>query len=586
MLPHRSTRLNPRLSHHTLPALLCLLFFVTSNVAQAHFVWTYTDAGQVKVVFGEGLEPDEAKFLGGLKTMQAYKVVDGKRVAIELDKKTEDNIGWFETSVDKSGHIVDIHVPYGVFGRGDKSMLLDYSAKYINTTQGAAAKPSTELTLDLVPTFENGQLKITAYFNGYPIEGIEIQAERLASDSAVATTGVTGHAVLSPNSRYVIRGKHVVDEAGELNGDKYDQKRFYCTLVIDTHPIATPAANQETVVQDAPSNKATITLKAVETDLEAFPKGMTSFGATVVGNQIFVIGGKSGKAHAYAKSYQNRDVFCLATDGSNNQWQTVGENHGLQGLAIVGHGNKVYRIGGLEARNKEGEDDDLHSVADFKQFDPTSKTWTDLPSLPAGRSSIDACVVDSHVYVVGGWTLGDEDSVWATSMLKFDLNNPAGQWEKVDVPFKTRALAVEAVNNQLVVVGGLKENGGPTDEVYLYDLKTNQWSVGPAVPTPGRMKAFGCSTTSVAGCVLASTYDGGIYQLAADNDSWTKIHQLDDGRFFHQMLPIADNQVALVGGSHMQTGSHFDIEVFEATASEDAAASKDAVKPEVLETVE
>ena len=306
---------------------------------------------------------------------------------------------------------------------------------------------------------------------------------------------------------------------------------------------------------------------------------MTSFGATVVDNQIFVIGGKSGKAHAYAKSYQNKDVFCLATDGSNNEWQTVSENHGLQGLAIVGYDRKIFRIGGLEARNKEGEDDDLHSVADFKQFDPTTQTWTDLPPLPQGRSSIDACVVGNYVYVVGGWTMGDEDAVWATDMLKFDLSNLNGKWEKVGVPFKTRALAVEGNNDQLVAVGGLKEDGGPTDEVYIYDFKTKKWSEGPAVPTPGRMKAFGCSTTSVAGHVLASTYDGGIYELAADNSGWVKIHQLDDGRFFHQMLPISENQFALVGGSHMQTGSNFDIEVFEAVANDKDA--KSSTKKEV-----
>ena len=148
--------------------------------------------------------------------MKAYKVVDGKRVAIELKKKTDDDMGWFEMPLEKSGRIVDVHCPYGVFGRGDKSMLLDYSAKYINTTQGSSAKPSSELALDLVPSFKNGQLKIVAYFDGYPIKGIEIEAERLGSDMDVATTDVTGHAVLEPNGRYVIRGKHVVAEAGEL----------------------------------------------------------------------------------------------------------------------------------------------------------------------------------------------------------------------------------------------------------------------------------------------------------------------------------------------------------------------------------
>ena len=326
------------------------------------------------------------------------------------------------------------------------------------------------------------------------------------------------------------------------------------------------ADGKQAVPAFAPTNKP-LKLKAVETELADFPKGMTSFGATVVGNQIYVIGGKSGKAHAYAKSYQNRDVLSLAIDGSNDQWLTVGENLGLQGLAIVGYQNKVYRIGGMEARNKEGEDNDLLSVADFKQFDPSTKTWTDLPSMPEGRSSIDACVVGSNVYVVGGWTLGDGNKKWATNMLKFDLSNPSGEWQKIDVPFKTRALSVEPFKNQLVAVGGLKEDGGPTDEVHIYDLKTDQWSLGPAVPA-GKLKAFGCSTAVIAEHVLVSTYDGGIYQLDGDLSSWLKIHQLEDGRFFHQMLPIGENRFALVGGSHMDTGSHIEIEVFKAVPDE------------------
>ena len=153
---------------------------------------------------------------------------------------------------------------------------------------------------------------------------------------------------------------------------------FFLSLAISDLAQAQTAvapADKPMSAEIAPSNPAALKLKAVETDFADFPKGMTSFGAAVVGSQIYVIGGKSGKAHAYAKSYQNRDVFSLATDGSDNEWQTVSENHGLQGLAIVGYGNKVYRIGGLEARNKEGEDDDLHSVADFKKFDPSTKSW-------------------------------------------------------------------------------------------------------------------------------------------------------------------------------------------------------------------
>lgn len=542
-----------------------LFFFAVmagvSSTLQAHFVYVYSHDGKAKVVFGEGLEPDQAMFLSRLNEMQAYKVDGGKRVPIELAKQTEGELGWFETSLDSSGHIVDVHCPYGVFGRGDKRMFLDYSAKYININDGHSAPANKQLKLDFIPKMEQGQLSVTAYFNGFPIKDIEIEVTRLESNT-YAETDEAGHAVLNPHSRFVVKGKHVVEEPGEVDGEKFDEKRYYCTLVVDTAPLANskPAVSAPVAEAIGP-----VQLQRVDSQLADFPKGMTSFGATVADGQVFVIGGKSGKAHQYAKSYQNRDVLCLSVDGNQDDWETVGENLGLQGLAIVSHGGKVYRIGGLEARNKEDEEQDLHSVADFVAFDLATRSWKQMPSLPEGRSSIDACVVGDQVYVVGGWSMGDGEPKWSTTMLKFDLSKPEGQWEQVEAPFQTRAMAVRHHGNKLFAIGGLQQRGGPTNQVHVFDLATAKWSEGPVVPASGPMKAFGCSAVSTQGHLLTSTYDGGIYVLGSDEKDWVKTYELETGRFFHQMLPIAKNRFALVGGSHMESGSHFEVEVFEVT---------------------
>jgi hypothetical protein len=566
-------------SNYVSIAMIALLQFVLSATASAHFIYVYSHDGKAKVVFGEGLEPDQARFLAGLKSMKAYKVEDGKRVPIELSQQTEDEAGWFEASLESSGHIVDIHCPYGVFGKGEKKMLLDYSAKYINLNAGQPATANSQLVLDLVPAMTNGRLSVTAYFNGAPVKDIELEVTRQEGDT-YAQTDADGRAVLNPFSRYVVRGKHSVSESGELDGKKYSEKKYYCTLVIDTDPlpkkandVAAKVATSDVAGADA-AEVAAVSVAKVDAGLADFPKGMTSFGATVAEGQIFVIGGKSGRAHRYAKSFQNRDVLCLSVDGSQADWEAVGENLGLQGLAIVAHGGKVFRIGGLEAKNAEGDKQDLHSVSDFVQFDPATKKWKQLPALPAGRSSIDACVVGDQVFVVGGWCMGEGAPKWATTMLKFDLSDLDGQWKKIDAPFKTRAMAVRHHDNKLFAIGGIQESGGPTNLVHVYDLATGKWSQGPEMPTNGPMKAFGCSAVSTQGHLLASTYDGGIYALNADHSGWAKIHELDDGRFFHQMLPVAENRFALVGGSHMESGSHFEVEVFEVTDTVTATATK------------
>jgi uncharacterized GH25 family protein len=76
-------------SNYVSIAMIALLQFVLSATASAHFIYVYSHDGKAKVVFGEGLEPDQARFLAGLKSMKAYKVEDGKRVPIELSQQTE-----------------------------------------------------------------------------------------------------------------------------------------------------------------------------------------------------------------------------------------------------------------------------------------------------------------------------------------------------------------------------------------------------------------------------------------------------------------------------------------------------------------
>lgn len=544
--------------------LAILAMLASTSTAQAHFIWVYQADGKIQIVFGEGLEPDQAKFLAGIQSMKAYQVVDGKRQAVQFTQKESIGTGWFEHDCEHVGQTIDVHCRYGVFGRGDSKMLLDYGAKYINLNSGTPAKPGTELRLDLVPTMENGELNIAAFFDGKPVEGVEIEIARTPLQ-ATLTTSSEGTINLACPPRYTVRGKYTVAQAGEVDGKKYDEERYYCTLVIDQGtPPATqsaPQATAETAHDD--TQEQAPKLAKVEAKLANFPKGMTSFGADVVDGKIYVIGGKSGRAHAYAKSYQNRAVFCLDTHSEQAEWKTVSENLGLQGLAIVGYQGKVYRIGGLEARNKEGEDHDLLSTAAFKSFDPKTKTWHDLPALPEPRSSHDACVLGDHVYVVGGWAMGDGSPKWATHMLRMDLSKPDSQWEKIEVPFRTRALAVEAVNNQLVVIGGIQESGGTTNDVHIYDIATGRWKDGPEVKTEGGIKSFGCSCVTLQQRLFVSTYDGGIFELSNNGDSWNKVHQLDDGRFFHQMVPVADDRFAIVGGSHMETGSRYEIEVFE-----------------------
>lgn len=553
--------------------LLLATVLLFCSKSYAHFVWVYAEEGKIKVVFGEGLSPDQAKFLERIEDMKAYSVQDGKTRALNFEKVVEGSKGWFELEAGGSSETFAVSCSYGVIKRGENNMFLDYGAKYVvfsSSNSNTQLVPAEELALDIVPSFVDGKLTLTAFFQGEPVENVEVLLERVECASVTGETNSDGRVELCPSSRFVVRAKHVVEQAGEVAGQEYSEKRYYCTMVLDVvkPTVAVAQANQ----QETDVTK----LIKMDTDYAEFPCGMTSFGAAVVNNHIYVIGGKSGKAHSYAKSYQNRNVYRLNLDASEDEWEIAGENLGLQGLAIVGYEDKVYRIGGLEARNKEGEEQDLHSIKSFKCFDTKTKEWTELPDLPEGRSSFDACVIDNHVYVVGGWCMGGEGgTVWATDVLTFDLRDPTSSWQRIAAPFKTRALAVRAHRGKLVVVGGIQDVGGTTNDVHFFDPVAGEWSEGPEVPVEGQMKSFGCSAVSLGDHFLVSTYDGGIYELSGDLSEWGKVHQLESGRFFHQMLPVGNASFALVGGSHMQDGSQLEIEVFQVVTSTVASGRKE-----------
>jgi N-acetylneuraminic acid mutarotase len=227
----------------------------------------------------------------------------------------------------------------------------------------------------------------------------------------------------------------------------------------------------------------------------------------------------------------------------------------LQGLPLVAAGGKLYRIGGLDARNKPGEEDDLHSVADFYSFDPATKKWTQLPSLPEPRSSHDAVAIGSKIYVIGGWTLdGEGEGNWLETAWVYDTANPNARWEPLPTPpFRRRALAVAEWNGKLVALGGMDDDAVVSERVDLFDPATGEWRQLADFPG-GEMAGFGMSAWSLGSCLYASGAEGVLHRLADDGQAWVKVGELQTPRFFHRLLPADSNELFVVAGASMEHG--------------------------------
>ena len=65
------------------------------------------------------------------------------------------------------------------------------------------------------------------------------------------------------------------------------------------------------------------------------------------------------------------------------------------------------------------------------------------------------------------------------------------------------------------------------------------------------MHGFGVSAWGTGDQLLATGLDGVVYRLDSDQGEWEKVTKLEQGRFFHRLLPAGDRKFAMVGGASM-----------------------------------
>ena len=295
------------------------------------------------------------------------------------------------------------------------------------------------------------------------------------------------------------------------------------------------------------------------------PQQVTSFGAAVVGDALYLYGGHTGAAHSYSNKEQGRRLWRLDLKNPKSKWESIAEGPPLQGLALVAHGGKLYRIGGFSAENQAGEPHRLVSTASVACFDPAAGRWTDLPPLPQPRSSFDAAVLDGHIYVIGGWQLsGDDDQAkWHTTAYSLDLNTDRPAWKALpEPPFVRRALAVAAFDGKIYAVGGMQQRGGPTTRVDVYDPTVGKWLRAPSLHG-NPMNGFGASAFAARGHLYVTTMDGSIQRIGKAGKTWEKTGRLERPRFFHRMVRFDGRSLLMIGGASMSSGKYNEIDIIE-----------------------
>lgn len=286
--------------------------------------------------------------------------------------------------------------------------------------------------------------------------------------------------------------------------------------------------------------------------LPDLPEAISSFGAAVDDGYLYIYGGHIGKTHDHSTK-NHTQAFRRLNVVKGGAWEDLPTGPALQGIVLASAPGRIYRVGGMSAKNEPGQPEDLHSTTVVSSYDPQAKKWTDLPPLPQGNSSHGAQVVDGKLIVFGGWTLaGPGNRKWADKVYELDLQDPKASWKVLaEQPFSRRAFGWAARDGKIVIVGGLID-GGVSNDTDILDLKTRQWSKGPKLPGPP-INANGTAGCAQGGDVFVTSFDGNVYRLA--DKEWAIAGTLDKGRIHHRMLPVGAKELLIVAGAGR--GGHY-----------------------------
>ena len=103
---------------------------------------------------------------------------------------------------------------------------------------------------------------------------------------------------------------------------------------------------------------------------------------------------------------------------------------------------------------------------------PLQLNWRCGPDMPFEMGeNVQSVVVEGTMYVGGG--LACLYSGNNSTVLTYDIST--GKWATLP-PYRARYFAMTAINNQLVLVGGIEHGGGRSKVVWVWDAHNKQWT--------------------------------------------------------------------------------------------------------------
>jgi hypothetical protein len=175
----------------------------------------------------------------------------------------------------------------------------------------------------------------------------------------------------------------------------------------------------------------------------------------------FVMGGISSHDTSMLSSMDQYDAM-------SGQWSTVASmGTARYDFGVCTIAGELYITGGRDALAGE----ELRSV---EKYTPSTDTWSAVTSMPVACSRNSAVAVGSVLYVLGAYDAPD-------TVLRFDTI--VGTWSEVaPLPESRFGVATCVVESDIYVFGGFPPVEAMSQSVFKYDTLTNTWSTLAPMP--------------------------------------------------------------------------------------------------------
>jgi len=109
-----------------------------------------------------------------------------------------------------------------------------------------------------------------------------------------------------------------------------------------------------------------------------------------------------------------------------------------------------------------------------------SQGWERLSDMPEAKSEVESIVIENKIYSIGGL---DNTGHATDSVFIFDIKTES--WSVgTPMPIELHHAGAATFEGKVYVVGGYLEEWIPTGTLLIYDLQTDSWEFGSEMPTP------------------------------------------------------------------------------------------------------